>query len=131
MATQIHDFNPGIAPNGVFWTVPIPRAAVQSERQTAFMKVRDLDVEDYFNLFNALADGASNPAQVTFTVRWSGFIKEDDIKDPVNTFRAKLIEDTASVTWTAVSEGVTYRSVGDPTAVVFAEFGEEENGVFF
>ena len=111
--------------------MPIPRPSVQTERQTAFMKVRDLDVEDYFNLFNALADGPSNPAAVTFTVRWSGFIKEDDIRDPTNGFRARLIEDTAWVAWTAVSEGVTYRSVGDPTNVVFAEFGEEENGIFF
>jgi hypothetical protein len=117
----------------VFWTVPIKPSGVnvEADAQTAIMKVHELEVEDYFNLVNALVDGPSNEAEVTFTVKWSGFIKEDKVVDPTNDFRAKLIEDSAWVEWKAKSEGITYRSVGDPTTVVFAEFGRERNGTFF
>jgi hypothetical protein len=117
----------------LFWTIPIKPSSVnvEADAQTAVMKLRELPVEDYFNFFNALVDGPSNEAEVTFTVNWSGFIKEDKIVDPTNDFRAKLVEDSAWVEWIAKSEDVTYRSVGDPTTVVFAEFGRERNGVFF
>jgi hypothetical protein len=58
---QIHDFNPGILENGLFWVVPIPDASVDVNPGAgrARMVVKDLAVEDYFTLENALLDGSS------------------------------------------------------------------------
>jgi hypothetical protein len=41
---QLHDFEPGIAPSNLFWTVPISPSAiiVNPEKGTATLRARDL-----------------------------------------------------------------------------------------
>jgi hypothetical protein len=76
--TQIHDFNPGTIDSGpakgLFWTMHIPTrdVHVDLDRATATMRVKDADVEDYHTLKNALLDGPSDPASVSFVIRWRG-----------------------------------------------------------
>ena len=76
--TQVHDFNPGIIDSGpakgLFWTMHIPThdVHVDLEEATAAMRVSNADVEDYHTLKNALLDGPSDPASVSFVIRWQG-----------------------------------------------------------
>src|SRR5229473_2466735 len=71
---QIHDFNPGIRPSGLFWTQPVSEDVldVDLEDGTATLKVTDLDEEDYHNLHNALLDGPSEAASASAPCRSSG-----------------------------------------------------------
>jgi len=45
---QIHDFNPGIAPSGLFWTIRIPDESVEVDFDDAraSMNISDLQVKD-------------------------------------------------------------------------------------
>ncbi len=145
---QIHDFNPG-TDNGLFWTKHIPLSAVRVDlgAATATLTVDDLDVEDYGNLANALRDGPSSPASVSYTMRWSGVKARVDVTDfetstnpPDNhRFAGRFIEGTAVIErFTATvfdaSANTIFSFVADPSRATmskFAEIGRERNGVFF
>lgn len=131
---QIHDFDPGIADNGLFWTVPIDRGSikVQPGSGEASLKVVDLQLLDYFSIPNALLRGPSNPATVSFEVRWTRGVNRFTLEDEQNSFTAGLIENTATMVWSAATQGMTFES--GPVAEshsLLAEVGHERNGRFF
>ena len=68
--TQSHDFNPGILSNGLFWIVRIANDSVDAGHHEARMKVKNLDIEDYGNLDNALNDINEIEGEVSFDIRW-------------------------------------------------------------
>ncbi len=131
---QIHDFNPGIAPSGLFWTIRIPDESVEVELDDAeaSMKLSDVEIRDFFNIGNALMRGKSVHADVNFHVRWSGVKKRVHTRDATNQFDGRYIEDTATMAWSAEEKG--FKFVSDPadtSITLFAEIGHERNGVFF
>ncbi len=142
-ATQIHDFNPGITENGVFWIVRIPDKSVNGDDDDdddeegdvrARLKVKNLETEDYFNLGNALADGPSVEAHVSFDVRWHDAIATHLFRNPApdQRFTGRFTQTHAKVKWSAEEAGFKFHS--DPASTsttVYAEVGEERNGVFF
>ena len=71
--SQIHDFNPGIEDNGLFWTSRInPRSVLANPGSgRASMRVRNLASRDFHDLGNALAEGPSLPAVVSFDIQWT------------------------------------------------------------
>jgi hypothetical protein len=85
--TQIHDFNPGTINSGpakgLFWTMHIPAHDVHVDlgRATATMRVKNAGVEDYHTLKNALLDGPSDPASVSFVIRWRGVKARVEVQD--------------------------------------------------
>ena len=88
-----------------------------------------LKVRDFFTLDNALANGRSVGASVSFHVRWSGGSSPVTIGDGKN-FTATVIEDTATIRWTGRNdEGFRFRSTAT-TLQEFSEIGRERNGVF-
>jgi hypothetical protein len=138
--TQIHDFNPGIIDSGpakgLFWTMHIPPhdVHVDLDQATATMRVTDADVEDYHTLKNALMEGQSDPASVSFVIRWQGVNARVDVRDFQLGFAGRFIEDSATVEWTASVPSTGFSFVSDPAATsktTFAEIGSERNGVFF
>jgi hypothetical protein len=133
---QIHDFNPGILENGLFWVVKIPDSSVSVNvgAGRARMRVTDLEVEDYGDLCNALLDGPSVDADVSFDVVWSDPTGRSQLRNdaPDQQFTASLLTTNATVEWSAEIRGFRFES--DPantSTVVYAEVGEERNGVFF
>src|SRR6266550_7562398 len=137
---HIHDFNPGTIDSGpakcLFWTMHIPSHDVHVDlaRPTATMRVTNADVEDYHTLKNAILDGPSDPASVSFAIRWHGVKARVEVQDFELGFAGRFIEDSATVRWSASvpSTGFSFRS--DPAATsqtTFAEIGSERNGVFF
>jgi hypothetical protein len=131
LTSQVHDFNPGIESSGLFWTTRIDRGNVKVNLGdgSASLHVGDLDVEDYGNVVNALLDGPSVPAAVSFDVTWSGISERVKIRNGDIDFGGEYIRNEAQLVWSASEAGFSFQS--DPLASGFATLGHERNGVFF
>lgn len=131
---QVHDFNPGIRPSGLFWTQPISEDALNVDLQqgTASLELADLDEEDYHNLSNALHDGPSEPAMVSFKMRWAQAADDMKVTDSVHGFTGRFRLTRVTIEWTA--ETPTFKFVSDSANTsnnVRSVIGRERNGVFF
>ena len=135
---QVHDFTPGIAPSGLFWTIPIEPGAIKIDPSTGEARLRvqalkTLDFHDALNSFG-IVPGPRLPSRVSFDVRWAGHGGPVDLHDPTYGFTGHYVTGPATISFTASNDGggVVYRSdpAGQsnpgPPAV-----GTEQNGVFF
>lgn len=131
LTSQVHDFNPGIQPSGLFWTKPIERGSVRINlgAGSASLHLADEDVEDYHDVVNALKDGPSKSAAVTVDVSWEGARERSKLRNPRVRFRGEYVRNSATLVWSAHESGFRFRS--EPLASGFAEIGHERNGVFF
>jgi hypothetical protein len=131
---QVHDYNPGIPPSGLFWVTRIPEDAVEFHLGSgkASMDVEDLALSDYGNILHALLDENEVPAEISFSARWKNVIQQVDLHDAENSFEGHFVENQAFVEWTASQDGFEFES--DPMEMsesTFAVIGKERNGVFF
>jgi|SRR5215469_15898397 len=130
---QVHDFNPGIPPSGLFWTVAVAEDAleVDFESGTATLALNDFDTDDYHNLENALTGGSEDDASVSFNMKWTATGSPFNVSDPVHKFEGRFNLATVSIDWSANAPGFTFTS--DPTTNVNVKsvFGRERNGIFF
>ncbi len=97
----------------------------------AEIEVERLALFDYFNLNNALADGDSIPAHVSYEIQWSGDGSPLTIDDGAN-FHFHGRRTRGFISWTAHEKGFSFKS--DPahtTTTNFALVGHERNGVFY
>lgn len=96
------------------------------------MHLSDVELHDFFNIPNALMRGKSVHADTSFHVRWHGVQQRVHLHDNTNHFDASVIEDLATIRWSASEKD--FQFVSDPaetSTTVFAEIGHERNGVFF
>ena len=148
---QIHDFNPHIDSNDVFWTVPVARDAVEVDFDgaRASLRVNELAVFDDHDTANSLTDGLGLPgdlgfpyppiapvfpvrATVTFDVEWNGLVTTAEINNPSQGFKGTFLETGATIKWSAEEEGFRFQSeTPNPSRNMFALIGREQNGVFF
>jgi hypothetical protein len=133
--TQIDDLNPGIAQNGLFWTMALPQPVdVNLGKGNAVMRGTDLHVLDFGDFTNSIGFGGVPPvpATVSFTVQWSGV---DDRAHVVNTddgHAGEFVRNGAQMEWSAVVGDYEFVSAPLSTSTSdFAEIGQERNGVFF
>ncbi len=131
---QVHDFNPGIRESGLFWTQPVSEDALEVDLEdgTATLGLDDLDEEDYHNLLNALKDGPSDSASVSFEMRWKAIAKPINVTDSVHRFAGRFQLSTVQIEWSA--KAPHFEFVSDPassTVNVKAVIGRERNGIFF
>ncbi|HET6933088.1 MAG TPA: hypothetical protein VFI45_22375 [Candidatus Acidoferrum sp.] len=132
-SNQVHDFDPGLD-NGLFWTLPVNNNSVKVDPGSgrASLIVNDLDMEDYFNIVNALTDGSSNEAAVSFAVQWATGMKHFKVRDEATGMAGEFIRNTATMAWSVESAGQTYVSgPAETSSSVSAQIGHERNGVFF
>jgi hypothetical protein len=143
-ANQVHDFNPGIDPSGVFWTVLVPDDSVQvdGDYDKASLTVIDLRLADFFTLANSLKGSATGvfspspvPAVVSYALEWSRPTQQ--LTNAANTapdhFTGQYVFTAATIRWSAATS-TGFRFTSDPSAPttsVFALLGQERNGVFF
>lgn len=135
----MHDFEPGIAPSGLFWTIPIEPGAIKVDPSTgeARLRVHALKVLDFHDILNALGVVAGPdpvPSRVSFEVRWSGHGDPVELHDTTFGFMGHYVTGPATISFTATNDAgdVVYSSdatgqsnVGTPAV------GTEQNGVFF
>ena len=134
---QVHDWEPGILPSGLFWTIPVSPAAiiVNSITGTATLRVNELAVPDYHDFFNAVSptpDPAPVPSHVSFEVSWPGHGDVTEIDDDVFDFSGRFIISDATIEFTARNDnvGVIYQSNPGGQISFDAGVGRERNGIF-
>ena len=131
---QIHDFNPGIADNGLFWAACIDEQNVSADpgNGRASLRGENLGLRDYSALVNALLEGPSVPAVASFEIQWSSSCDKHHFHYAPATFDAAVVFNSARVWWQAETESVKFVSDAAATSFSrFAEVGHERNGVFF
>jgi hypothetical protein len=133
---QIHDFNPGITQNGLFWTSIVPTDAVRVDvnNSGATMEVRNLHMKDYFDIENAVVGGGGRPvpAVVSYRVEWTaaGAVKTFD--NPVQQFRGMFRGASARMEWSARTVDFDFVSAALATSITdAAQLGSERNGSFY
>jgi hypothetical protein len=138
---QIHDLNPGIKADGLFWTIAIPDEGIDVHlgKGVASMQATNVPIDDYGDIGNALLGGgpAPIPGRVAFTVEWRGVSKRVNIRNtnpPASGggFAGEFIRNAAQMQWTATVGDLMFFS--DPLTTSssdFAEIGHERNGSFF
>ena len=144
---QSHDFEPGIARSGLFWTIPIAPWAIEVDprRGRARLRADRVPVPDFHDGFNALGLSPTPippvPSHVSFDVRWAGNGDRQKIRDDQFLFTGEYVSSPTTIDFTAFNDraGVIYRSdhrgqynpsvdvggAGSPAV------GRERNGVFF
>jgi hypothetical protein len=137
---QLHDFEPGIAPSGLFWTIPIAPSAIDVAAGSgqARLHAHNVPVTDYHNFFIAVGlsqpPPSSLPSHVSFDVRWAGTGTRQKVRDDAFRFSGQYMSCNSTISFTASNDcgDVIYRSnqegqynVGQPGV------GHERNGVFF
>ena len=135
-APQTHDFNPGVASNGLFWTISIPSEAGVADpvAGTATYTQTDLAIGDYRQLGIGASNGPHVPAKVTFTITWSPGPnpKHLHVHDTTNGFGGDFIQGVSTASWSASGDTFTFRSTpGETSKTVIAYVGTEKNGRFF
>jgi hypothetical protein len=134
---QIHDFNPGIAADGLFWTAAIDphSVSVNPGNGRASMQASDMHMRDYFDLINSLLRGPSVPAVASFEIEWTKSHDKhqfhyDDVEG--EEWDANVVFNSATAAWEGETPDIKF--VSDPASTsesFFAEVGTERNGVFF
>ena len=125
---------PGIEDNGLFWTSCIDPhdVAVSPGSGRARMHVRNLPQRDFHDINNALAEGPSLPAVVSFDIEWTSSEDKQRFHYEPETWDANVVFNSARAAWEAETEAARY--VSDPawtSLSLFAEVGHERNGAFF
>jgi hypothetical protein len=148
---QIHDYNPHIDSNDVFWTIPVPREAVEVDFDDAWARLRleGLKVFDDHDVANSLTMGLGLPgdlgfpyphidpvvpghAIVSFDVRWSGLLDSAEIVNTSQGFRGSFLHTGSTIKWSVHQPGFRFESEApNPSRSLAAVIGREQNGVFF
>ena len=90
---QVHDFEPGIADSGLFWTIPISPGSIKADPASgrARFRVEALKIGDYHDFFNAVGGGTPVPSRVSFEVVWEGGGSPVDLRDETFTFEGHYV----------------------------------------
>jgi hypothetical protein len=132
-SNQIHDFNPGIAESGLFWTIPVPDDMVRVDlgAGTAEMHAEGIEVLDQYSFASALSGGPQEPATVSFDIWWHTPTAVEQLRDETLGFAATLLDVTSTIAFTART--ANFEFVSDPPesgTSLFARIGFDANGVF-
>jgi hypothetical protein len=146
-SVQVNDFEPGIAPSGLFWTIPIAPWAIDVDlrRGRARLRGERVPVPDFHDCFSAVglsdAPPPPRPSHVSFDVRWPGNGDRQKIRDDTfhftgeyvpsaTTIRFKVSNDGSGVVYTS-DPGGQFNPTFDQGGAGMPAIGLERNGVFF
>jgi hypothetical protein len=140
----VHDFNGGIAPSGLFWTLRVPDSALKISKngKSATLHVANIDVVDDLQIFG----GGNIPSTVSFDMTWTSVGPRHHYKpgstdplDPTN-FDGKFRLAVATGTFSGSNaDGFSFSTVGVASSAEvselfgipgFAEMGVERNGSY-
>ena len=114
--------------------MPIAGGAVSADLDDAqaHLIVDDFGVEDYHDVVNAILDGPSLAAEVSFKARWHGVRHRRHVHNAEQRFDLHAVQTWATVEWTGRSGSVVYTSDSAETSrTEFAELTFERNGSYF
>ena len=132
----MHDYNGGIPPSGLFWTVELPPDAfwVSRRQKRARLHLRDFPLIDTFTFLGP----NDTPAVLSMTIEWEA------LEDPVNLGSGTTVPETnpaaflgrfaparSTAHFSGRQLGFSFRSnPGVSTDGGYAEIGKERNGAF-
>jgi hypothetical protein len=132
----VHDFNPGIAQNGLFWTEVLTADAVDVDLAagTATLHVENLPQKDYHDFENAMLGNGPKPTpgMVSFTVQWTAQGDPTHFDNPSQNYRADVRGAVAQMDFSAVAGDFELVSAPLETSTTdAAQLGHESNGSFY
>jgi len=136
-STQVNDFEPGIEPSGLFWTIPTVGFLVDGrpERGAARMSAIHQAVGDYHDFEHAISPTPTSiPSHVTYDVRWHGRTGPSvELREEAFGFAGTFTPAEASITFLARHDRsrVVYRSRPGGQVTVSGGVVRERNGRFF
>lgn len=133
---QIHDYNGGIPPNGLFWTVALPPGAfaMSEEGRRARLQLQGISTIDSF----VFAGANSTPAELDISVRWEAIGPAEELGSGNNVpatdpaaFLGRFRTAHATGMIGGIELGYGFRTAARATSNLgFAELGLERNGSF-
>jgi hypothetical protein len=134
--SQVHDFNGGIQPSGLFWIVEIDddELRVSRDGRRAELRLNRESVVDSFTF----GGPSPVPATVSMNVKWEAtgpFVSHGSgdavsAADPA-AFLGRFAKARSTGTFSGSELGFSFGSKGVATAGhTFAELGQERNGAF-
>jgi hypothetical protein len=131
---QIHDYNPGIAPSGLFWTIRIPDSAVRVNRNATFATygLRKVSLFDYPNVEVALLQPPAPQVSASFDMTFKAKGRPFKSRDTTQHFTGIYQLADSRLEWSAVGANFSYQS--DPmstSTTVYGAIGRERNGIFY
>ena len=133
---QVHDFNPGITQNGLFWTTVVSSDSVEVDLAAgrATLQVEDIAQKDFFDFENAiLGNGpAPQPGRVSFRVEWTASGAATDFDNAAQQFRGTFSPAVAQMEWSGRAGDYEFESAPLAASVTdVAQLGSENNGSFY
>ena len=133
---QIHDFNPGITQNGLFWTSVVhdDRVSVDLGAGRAVLEVHALHMPDYADFQNAVVGGGPRPVPsvVSYRVVWTATGSASAVDNPAQQFRGTFRSAVAQMTWSARTPDFDFVSAPLASSTTdAAQLGSESNGSFY
>lgn len=113
--------------------IPSDAVDVHLGAGTASLSVSNQHVHDYGNIPNALNNGASAPATVSYTIHWHDVKRRRQVHNDTLHVAGLFLDTDAHIQWTGHNEatGITFTSNDKGQNAVVAQIGHERNGVFF
>ena len=142
MTSQLHDFNPGILPSGLFWIVKVPDSAVQisPDGSSLHIHLEQVPANDALIFPPGMGNGVTVfptfPATATFDVTYTKTGNRRHIRpasrDPLSPFNweGEMWDATNSGTF-SVTRADGFSATGSfSSSGNFGEMGAERNGSF-
>jgi hypothetical protein len=134
---QVHDFNGGTAPNGLFWIVQIPDDAVVITDNTLTIRLENVPVIDQLQFPPAVAGLPGIPATMSFNITYTKSGKPRNVQptsaDPLSPFAwaGEMSMATNSGTFSVRHQDGSFSATGSfSSSGNFGEMGTERNGSF-
>jgi hypothetical protein len=131
---QLHDFNPGITPNGVFWIVSVPDEAVGITSDSLTIRFKDVPSVDQLKFPGGTGTA---PVTVTFEATYTKTGSPRRVRpasrDPLSPFNwaGEMWMATNSGTFSLSYTGGSFSASGSfSSSGNFGEMGTERNGSF-
>lgn len=132
-AGQVHDFTPGVLPNGVFWTIAIPDDAFRVSPSRAVLDLDNTPLCD--SLFFGNCQGIAS--QVSTKLTWRATSEpqhrgEGAAADPASAaaFEGHFSDASCRGKVRGRQTGFNFWSSTLDASGFFAEFGHQRNGAF-
>lgn len=100
---------------------------------TATYEGHNQHVSDYGSIPNSLNNGPSDPATVSYTIRWHNVKQRRQVNNPDLHVAGLFLDTDATIHWTGRNHATGFTFSSDETGqqVISAQIGHERNGDFF
>jgi hypothetical protein len=135
----VHDYNPHITPNGLFWTILVPHNSVKVDLDNgrASFELTTATYDDHdlqSSLTRSYPAGFPQLGNITFDVKWGGILDQGYVRSEAMNFEGNFLRTGSTIEWSSFNpvSGFQFTSEpANPARLVGAIIGRERSGVFF